>query len=122
MNTKILIYLNNLFSNLGINYSFLRKNGIVSYPYFVGDYVESPEATESGEMAVTFNLNGWTRGSWIELEEVKEKIADNLRFVTDIIDGFGVSVMYGNSTPIPEEDAELKRIQIVLEVRIWRNK
>ena len=122
MNSKILAYLNKLFSNTGINYSFMRKNGAVSYPYFVGDYLEQAEATESGEMRVTFNLNGWTDGSWLELEKIKENLADKLRNVEAIVDNYGVAVLYSNSIPIPIEDDELKRIQIVFEVHIWRYK
>lgn len=122
MNSKILAYLNKLFSDTGINYSFMRKNGDVSYPYFVGDYLEQAEATESGEMRVTFNLNGWTDGSWLELEKIKENLADKLRNVEAIVDNYGVAVLYSNSIPIPIEDDELKRIQIVFEVHIWRYK
>lgn len=121
MNDEILAYLNRAFSDIGINYSFMRKNGKVSYPYFVGDYVESPEATESGEMRVTFNLNGWTKGSWMELEIIKQKLANKFRHFTGMLDGYGVLIMYSNSTPIPVEDSELKRMQIVFEVHIWRN-
>ena len=122
MNTVVLSYLNNLFLKAGINYSFLTKNGPVEYPYFVGDYVESPEATESGEMKLVFNLNGWNKGSWLELEEIKEKLADAFRCLNSIVDGYGVSLSYSDSTPIPVEDAELKRIQISFEVHIWRCK
>lgn len=122
MNSKILAYLNKLFSDTGINYSFMRKNGDVSYPYFVGDYLEQAEATESGEMRVTFNLNGWTDNSWLELEKIKENLADKLRNVEAIVDNYGVAVLYSNSIPIPIEDDELKRIQIVFEVHIWRYK
>ena len=122
MNSKILAYLNKLFSDTGINYSFMRKNGAVFYPYFVGDYLEQAEATESGEMRVTFNLNGWTDGSWLELEKIKENLADKLRNVEAIVDNYGVAVLYSNSIPIPIEDDELKRIQIVFEVHIWRYK
>ena len=121
MNDEILAYLNRAFSDIGIDYSFMRKNGKVSYPYFVGDYVESPPTTESGEMRVTFNLNGWTKGSWMELEIIKQKLAKKFRHFTDMVDGYGVLIMYSNSTPIPVEDSELKRIQIVFEVHIWRN-
>ncbi len=121
MNDEILAYLNHAFLDIGINYSFMRKNGKVSYPYFVGDYIESQEATESGEMRVTFNLNGWTKGSWMELETIKQKLANKFRHFTGMVDGYGVLIMYSNSTPIPVEDSELKRIQIVFEVHIWRN-
>ena len=101
MNPKILAYLNSVFSGLGIDYSFLRKNGKITYPYFGGEYAEQPEANESGQMNVTFILNGWTKGSWLDLEKVKEQIADSLRSVVTTVDGYGVGIFYGNATPIP---------------------
>lgn len=122
MNPEILAYLNSVFSGLGIDYSFLRKNGTVTYPYFVGEYAEQPEADESGQMNITFILNGWTRGSWLELEEAKEKIADSLRSVVTEVGGYGVGIFYGSASPVPEEDAEMKRMQITLDVRVWRNR
>ncbi len=121
MNTEILAYLNRLFTEIGIDYSFMRKNGKPKYPYFVGEYIESPEANESGEEKVTFTLNGWTNGQWSDLETVKNNIAVSLRNHTAIVKGYGVAIYYNNSTPISTEDYELKRMQIILDIRIWRN-
>lgn len=122
MTPEVLAYINGLISGLGLDYSFLQKNGEVSYPYFVGEYSEQPEPDECGQMSCTFILNGWTRGSWLELEKAKNMIAESLRSVTAIVGGYGVGIFYGSSEPIPEEDAELKRIQITLDVMIWRNR
>lgn len=120
MNTVVLAYISDQLSALGLNYSLFVKNGPVTYPYFVGSYVEQEEATESGEMKAVFTLDGWTNGSWLELENIKKKLADTFRNLTGIVSGYGVSINYSSSTPIPQEDAELKRIQINFDIRIWR--
>ena len=122
MNTTILSYINTLFTDAGINYSYMVKSGEVVYPYFVGSYLESPEETESGEMAITFSLDGWTKNSWLELEEAKELLAEEFRNHSAIVDGYGVAIIYSDSTPVAQDDAELKRIQINFDIRIWRHK
>ena len=106
------------------NWSY-KTSGTVTLVPTSGSSSEQVTATivnESGQMNVTFILNGWTKGSWLDLEKIKEQIADSLRSVVITVDGYGVGIFYGNATPIPEEDAELKRIQITLDVRVWRNK
>lgn len=122
MKVSTLTLINSELEKLGINYAFLRWNGTVKYPYFVGEYTENPENDESGEMDHTFIINGFTRDSWLSLERVKEKIADHFRDYTTINDGIGVAIYYSNSIPIPQDTDELKRIQITLQVKEWRNK
>lgn len=121
MNEIVLAWIASKFKALGIDYSFMRKNGKVKYPYFVGEYQESPEPDEDGRMPVTFFLNGWTTGSWLDLINVQNALAVDLREVTEIVEGYGVALCYANSVPIAQEDAELKRIQITFNLQIWRN-
>lgn len=120
MNTNVLAFISSQLSALGIDYSLFTKNGPATYPYFVGSYVEQEEATESGEQKVVFTLDGWTDGSWLELEQIKKRLADTFRSLTAMVDGYGVSINYSSSTPVPQEDVEMKRIQINFDVRIWR--
>ena len=120
MNTAVLAYISNQLSALGLDYSLFVKNGPVTYPYLVGSYVEQEEATESGEMKVVFTLDGWTDGSWLELENIKKILADTFRNLTGIVSGYGVSINYSSSTPIPQDDAGMKRMQINFDIRIWR--
>ena len=122
MNETVLGFISKLLSSLGINYQFMQWNGEPQYPYFVGVYSEAPELDESGEMRIDFILSGFTRGSWLELEEAKTKIAEGTRDVRAVIDGIGIAVFYSSSIPVPEETDELKRIQITLDVRVWRTK
>lgn len=109
--------------SLGINYAFMEWNGEPKYPYFIGEYQEIPTLNEDGLQETTFLLTGFTRGTWLELEEVKEAICNYFNKVSGktVIaeDGTAVAVFYANSFVIPTGDAELKKIQINLDVKEW---
>ena len=112
---------------LGIEYGFGTYDGNpIIYPYFVGEYQESEGMTEDGLQESTFMLNGFSRGSWIELEEAKEVIEnyfDSVSGMTLIAEnGNGICISYANSLIVPTGDAELKRIQINLRIQEWKVK
>lgn len=114
-------------SDLGLNYSFmeyhLEKGAKPSYPYFVGEYQEVEPLNEDGMQESTFLLTGFSRETWLALEDAKEKISAYFNKVggrTVIADsGSAVAVFYSNSLVIPTGDAELKKIQINLIVKEW---
>lgn len=110
-------------TSIGVPYEFMQWTSAVQYPYFVGEYTEAPSTTEDGQKETTVLLTGTTRGSWLELEQARKKIEEHfpatygLRMPTD--DG-GVVVSYANSFPVPTTEADLKRIQINLQVKEWK--
>ena len=55
--------------SLGINYEFGVWTSEAVYPYWVGEYQETPPLNEDGMQETTFILSGFTRGKWLELEE-----------------------------------------------------
>lgn len=109
---------------MGLEYSFrrYRKSPIV-YPYFVGDYMETEGFTEDGLQECTVTLDGFARGIGAEttLESAKETIRNYFTMIGKefLFDGSVVVIMYGNTLPVPVEDAELDRIQINLTVKEW---
>lgn len=113
--------------SLGLSYSFLRfdvaDGDEVPDVYFVGEYEETEPIDESGLQETTFLLTGFTRKAWILLEDAKEAISAYFNKVgghTVIADnGSAVAVFYSNSLVVPTEDAELKRLQINLDIREW---
>lgn len=111
-------------TDMGLNYAFGEWKGKPVYPYFVGEYQETPAYTEDGLQDSTFILTGFSRGSWSELEAAKEKIEKHFNKVsgkTVIADnGSAVAIFYGHSLVVPTGDAELKRIEINLEVKEWK--
>ena len=110
-------------SDMGLNYAFVEWKGDPVYPYFVGEYQETPSMTEDGLQESTFTLTGFTRGSWLELEAAKEQIENYFKVSgkTVIADnGSAVAVFYDRSLVVPTGEAELKRIEINLDVKEWK--
>ena len=111
--------------DMGIEYGFgtYAKDPVV-YPYFVGEYQEIEPYTEDGLQETMFMLTGFSRGSWLALEEAKEKIERHYskvygnRMIT--ANGSAVVIFYANSLIVPTGDAELKRIQINLRIKEWK--
>lgn len=122
MNETVLRLISEKLEELGISYAFLQWNGEPVYPYFIGEYTEEAEADESGEMNIGFILTGFTRLSWLSLEESKRKIAEGLRDYVTIRDGYGIAIYYSHSYPVPQESDELKRMEIHLSIKVWRNR
>ena len=109
---------------IGLNYAFLEWNDTPKYPYFVGEYSEAPPVTEDGLQECDFILTGWTRGKFTELEEAKEKIENYFNKVgghTVIADNNNaVAIFYSHSLVVPSGEAELKKIEIHLDVKEWK--
>lgn len=112
-------------TSLGIAYGFGEYSGNpFKYPYFVGEYQETEGFSEDGLQESTILLTGFSRGSWLDLEDAKERIENYFNQVsgyTVITDnGSGVAVFYAGSLIVPTGDAELKRIQINLHAKEWK--
>ena len=111
-------------NSIGVPYEFMRWTSAVEDTYFIGEYSETPTMTEDGYREITLMVTGTTIGSWMDLERYRAKIEHHFpsiygrRLATDT---GAVLVFYGNSFPVDAGDANLKRIQINLEVKEWRN-
>lgn len=127
MTTKPLSIVSDAMDSLGIEYGFGvysgNKVGKIVYPYFVGEYTESPIMDESGLQEATIMLTGFHRGTWEELEAVKTKIENYFNKVCGKTvmadDGSAVAIFYENALIIPKEDERLKSVQINLSVKEW---
>lgn len=123
MTTKGLKIISEAMEALGLNYAFAEWTGKPKYPYFVGEYQEITPTNETGMQESTFLLTGFSRDSWLALENAKEAIRDYFNKVSGktVIaeDGSAVAIFYANSFVVPTGDAELKKIQINLDVKEW---
>lgn len=127
MTSKPLQIIADAMDALGIEYGFgvYRGNaaGKIVYPYFVGEYTETPPLYENGLQESTVMLTGFHRGTWEQLEAAKAKIENYFNKISGKTvmadDGSAVIVFYDNALVIPKEDAELKSIQINLSVQEW---
>ena len=124
MTTEPLKLISDGMEAIGLNYAFAMWEGEPKYPYFTGEYQESPPEDESGRQDATFILTGFTKGSWLELETAKEKIENYFNRISGktVIaeNGTAVAIFYERSLVIPTGDAELKRIEINLLIKEWK--
>ena len=125
MSKNLLKVVSDGMTELGLEYEFgeYTKEPIV-YPYFVGEYTEQEPMTEDGLQETTFLLSGFSRGTWLTLENAKAKIENYFNKVYGktvmVDDGSAVAVFYGNSLIVPTGDEELKKIQINLQCKEWK--
>lgn len=109
---------------IGVPYEFEEWTDVIKYPYFVGDYDESPGAFEDGVSDSFFRITGFTRHTWSELYEVDEKLKKYFPHVegrTAILDdGSGIAVFYDSSAPTPTGEEGLKKLEIRLQVKFWK--
>lgn len=122
MTSESLSYINSLLTEAIINYSFVRYNGELTFPYWIGEYSEVDSINEDGMTENDFILTGTTEESWSSLQEEKEKIEKLFRNRTTVLDsGIGISISLERALIVPTETEQLKRIQINLSVKEWRN-
>lgn len=119
----VLKIINEELTLLRIPYEFMQWTAPVTYPYFVGEYSEFATDAEDGSKETSFILTGTTRGSWLELEQMKAKIEGHFPATHGLrksTDAGAVAIFYENSFPVSTGEADLKRIQINLRVKEWR--
>lgn len=114
-----------LSEHLGLNYEFGQmSDSPPNYPYWVGDYIETDGNTEDGVETQTIILEGFARGTHLELENQKEAIKEHFKFgTTDLIQTpvkVVVNIWFLNSINIPDDNMDLKRCQIHLITKIWK--
>lgn len=125
MSKAVLKLVSDAMTSLGIEYAFgVYEGNPIVYPYFVGEYTETEASTEDGLQETTFMLTGFSRDTWLTLEDAKERIENYFNPVggkTVITDnGSGVAIFYAHSLIVPTGDAELKSIQINLSIKEWK--
>lgn len=127
MTTKGLKVISDAMEALGLNYGFgeyvVGEEEEAPESYWVGEYQEIAPINEDGMQESTFLITGFSRGSWYALERAKESIKDYFNKVSGktVIaeDGTAVAIFYANSFVVPTGDAELRKIQVNLDVKEW---
>mgnify|MGYP001099105784 FL=1 len=124
MSKQALKIVSDAMAAMGLEYEFGEDTKKpVRYPYFVGEYTETESLTEDGLQESTVLLTGFSRDSWLTLEDAKVKIERYFNRVSGNVvmadDGSAVAIFYAQSLIIPTGDAELKKIQVNLSVKEW---
>lgn len=109
---------------LKIPYEFMEWTEMnLPSSFFIGEYQETEPLNEDGQQESMFILTGFSRKSWFELENAKEKIASCFPKVggknVTTESGAAVAVFYANGLAVPVENNEFKKIQIYLTVKEW---
>lgn len=108
---------------IGVPYEFMRWTSTVEDRYWIGEYTETPTDTEDGYEEGTLLLTGTTRNSWSVLMQDRAKIKDqfpNISGFRKTTDKGVVVFFYDNSFPVDTGEADLKRIQINLHIKMWK--
>lgn len=124
MSEAALAFINSLMESLGLDYAFREWEEKKKESYWVGDYIEEPSMTklENGFQPATFILRGYTRHSWLTLEQAKAKIESAAMKTAILPNGNGIAIFYDSASPVPTGDMELKSIKINLQIQEWRVK
>ena len=123
MSVAALKYVADQMQSLDIPYQFMQWNEKPPDDYyFVGEYSEVPSMTkeEDGRQDTTIILRGFTRKSWLLLDQAKEKIEKSFPQTAILNNGSGIAVFYDSAMVVPTGDAELKSIKINLTVQEWK--
>ena len=69
-------FINDQMTAIAVPYEFGQWSSEIKYPYFVGELSEEPGNTEEGRESSTMLLTGFSRGSFLDMEIIKEKIKE----------------------------------------------
>lgn len=120
MSEEALSWLNALLEGMEINYEYgVWSTHPVPFPYFVGEKDEDPTESEDGMQQCDFMLTG-TGQSLLELEKAKNKIKllNDTRAI--LANGSGVAIFYDGAYAVPIDEANMRRMQVNLQIKEWR--
>lgn len=123
---EILKFIDVELERIGVPYELLEWTQPITYPYFVGEYNEFEPVSESNEQEKTFILTGFCRGkdSRLKLEKMRELVERNFHPVTSKIatldSGSVVAIFYANAFYVQTGEAELYKMQINLNIKLWK--
>ncbi len=124
MTVNTLRFIADSFKNADIPYCYRCWTKPLTFPYFVGEYHDFEPFSESGESESVMIIDGFTDSDYLSLENIKEQIRDIFPPMgkTQVYeDGSGAAVMFVSAKNIPCGSDGIKRIQITLKIKEWRD-
>ena len=113
----ILSIFNEEMQKLGIQYYFMNNTSeSVTYPYFTGEFSENGYQFSNDMSEGTILLEGWTRGSYIELIDLVEKIKNHFNNLQIVTDDLCVCFYYNSHDYIRQDDINLKKAMIYINL------
>ena len=118
-------FINDQMAAIAVPYEFMQwTSEIIPDRYFVGEITEEPIMTEDGLEESTMLLTGFCRGDFIDLETDKERIKSHFCPICGLTgqtdSGSAIAVFFDGSFYIPTGEADLKKIQINLKIKLWK--
>lgn len=122
---KVLAFINEQLNTiLEIPYEFMEwTDDKVPGQYWVGELSDTPTNTEDGKEEFTLLLTGTTRGKWLDLVQTESKVKEHFPSVYGLRtekDGITIVATYSKSFPVPTGEADLKRMQINIDIKTWK--
>lgn len=116
-------FINKQMGQLAIPYEFGEWTSPVQYPYTVGEITNEPIMTEDGAEESTFILTCWNRGTFNDLEKIKQKVKKHFNPVYGLrgnTDSGSIAVFFESAFSIPSGEDALKKLQINLKIKEWK--
>ena len=121
---KVLEFIKQQMVILAIPYEFMEwTDDKIPSQYWVGELSDLPSDTEDGKEKHTLLLTGTTRAKWLDLINTVDLIKGHFPPVYGLrVDkgSFTIVVTYSNAFPVPTGEADLKRMQVNLEITTWK--
>lgn len=118
---ELLSYINTKLTGAGIPYEFGEWSQAVSYPYFVGSYMETGYSYEDGCTSGAFTLDGWCRGSGAQL--ALSEMSDRIKALFDddhaAINDRAFYISFSTSNPVLSGEDDLYRVTITINTKEW---
>ncbi len=116
----VLEFVKEQMDDLGVPYRFWEWAGDIPQTYFVGEFVEASGNSEDGLIEGEVTLSGFTRGTYADLESMRDKIYKRFRNGERLYrDGRGVVVVYSHAMTVDTDLEGVKRMDIYLTSKEW---
>lgn len=116
----VLEFIKEQMADLNIPYHFWEWSGDVPQTYFVGEFTEASSYSEDGLIEGELTLSGFTRGTYADLDAMRDKIYTRFRNGERLYrNGKGVVVEYSHAMTVPTDLEGVKRIDIYLSTFEW---
>lgn len=115
-----LAFINAQMELLAVPYQLGEWTQKITYPYFVGEFNEDELSTENGYQHTDLIITGFHRGSFEDLEAIKERIRKHFADLRATTPKGAIVVNYASAFSIPSGEMGLKKIQINLDIQEWK--
>lgn len=118
---KCLGIVGNELRGMSINAEYDEWTGKIVDYYWTYTYIESENSFETGCKSGIIIIDGFTKKNISELERQKELIINKFQDYRTTVNDTVVYLGSANAEPVNTYDKELKRIQINIDFKEWRN-